>query len=70
MRVQDLFVLPAYWRRGIAKALLQHLADLGCRRGANRLQLESDTQNMPARALYSAYGFEWFPDKEIYMLFL
>ena len=70
VRVQDLFVLPAYRRRGIAKALLQHLADLGRQHGANRLQLETDTQNMPAQALYSASGFEWFPDKEIYMLFL
>ena len=70
VRVQDLFVLPVYRRRGIAKALLQHLADLGCQHGANRLQLETDSQNMPAQALYSAYGFEHFLDKEIYMLFL
>ena len=46
------------------------VAALGRKHGANRLQLETDTQNMPARALYSQHGFEWFPDKEIYMLFL
>jgi ribosomal protein S18 acetylase RimI-like enzyme len=70
VRVQDLFVLPAHRRRGIANALLQHLAALARQHGANRLQLETDTQNIPARALYSTFGFEWLPDKEIYMLFL
>ena len=70
LRVQDLFVLLAYRRRGIAKGLLQHLADLGRRHGANRLQLETDTQNRLAQALYSASGFERLLDKEIYMLFL
>jgi ribosomal protein S18 acetylase RimI-like enzyme len=70
LRVQDLFTLPEYRQRGIAKALLDHLARLGRQQGANRLQLETDTRNAPARALYSAYGFEWLPDKEIYMLFL
>ena len=70
VRLQELFTLPPYRRRGIAQALLQHLADLGRQHGANRLQLETDTQNMAAQALYSTYGFEWFPDKETYMLFL
>jgi ribosomal protein S18 acetylase RimI-like enzyme len=70
MRIQDLYILPAYRRRGIAKALLQHMANLGRQHGANRLQLETDTQNKAAQALYSASGFERFPDKEIYMLFL
>jgi len=70
LRVQDLFVLPQHQRRGIARTLLRHLVQLGRQHGANRLQLETGTQNAPARALYKAYGFESFPDKEIYMLFL
>jgi len=70
VRIQDLFVLPRYRHRGIARSLLQHGMQLGRQHGANRLQLETGTQNMPARALYTAYGFEWLADKEIYMLFL
>ena len=70
VRVQDLFIVPQYRRRRIAYALLDHLVHLGRQQGANRLQLETDTQNTPARTLYASYGFEWFPDKEISMLFL
>jgi ribosomal protein S18 acetylase RimI-like enzyme len=70
LHVQDLFILPEYRRRRIAQALLQHLVQLGRQQDANRLQLETGTQNTPARTLYITYGFEWFPDKEIYMLFL
>jgi GNAT superfamily N-acetyltransferase len=70
LRVQDLFVLPQHRRRGIAQALLQHLVQLGRQHRANRLQLETGTQNTPARTLYTAFGFEWFPNKAIFMLFL
>jgi ribosomal protein S18 acetylase RimI-like enzyme len=70
LRVQDLFVAPEHRRQGVARALLQHAATLGRARGANRLQLETDTDNLAARSLYASFGFERFPHKQIYMFFL
>jgi ribosomal protein S18 acetylase RimI-like enzyme len=70
LRVQDLFVASENRRQGIARALLQYAADLGRARGAHRLQLETDTSNIAARSLYLSFGFEWFPQKEIFMCFL
>lgn len=70
LRVQDLFVAPARRRQGIAKALLEYAAALGRSRGANRLQLETDIDNVAARTLYESFGFESFPQKAIYMYFL
>ena len=70
LRIQDLFTHPQHRRRGVAHALLQHLVQLGRQHGANRLQLETGTYNTPTRTLYTPLGFEWFVDKEIYMLFL
>jgi ribosomal protein S18 acetylase RimI-like enzyme len=70
LRVQDLFVTPEHRRQGVARALLSHAAGLGRARGANRLQLETDLDNTAARRLYESFGFERFPQKEIYMCFL
>jgi ribosomal protein S18 acetylase RimI-like enzyme len=70
LRVQDLFVAPGYRRKGIATALLDQAAIMAKQAGANRLQLETGTENTEARALYTSYGFEWSPGKEIYMHFL
>ena len=38
--------------------------------GACRVGLETDTDNVTARTLYAAVGYEWLRDKEVYMLFL
>jgi GNAT superfamily N-acetyltransferase len=70
LRVQDLFTLPAYRRMGVARTLLQHAVQLARQRGASRLQLETDRKNKPARELYVRVGFEAFPSKHVYMLFL
>ncbi|MFC0651172.1 GNAT family N-acetyltransferase [Lederbergia wuyishanensis] len=68
--VQDLFVMPGFRRKGIAKMLINESILLGKERDANRLQLNTGTNNNNARALYQTLGFEWFPNKEIYMLFI
>jgi len=70
LRVQDLFVLPEHRHQGIAQALLRHAVELARAGSANRLQLETGTHNVAARSLYESLGFEWFPQKEIYMLLL
>ena len=70
LRVQGLYTLPAYRRRGVASALLRRAAELARERGAHRLQLETDTDNVEARRLYERLGFEWLPRREVYMHFL
>jgi GNAT superfamily N-acetyltransferase len=70
LRVQDLFTLPEARQKGVARALLQYAIQLARERGANRLQLETDLDNTPARSLYQTTGFEWLPGKQVYMLFL
>ncbi|MBS4218088.1 GNAT family N-acetyltransferase [Bacillus sp. FJAT-49711] len=68
--IQDLFVMPSFRRNGIAKMLIDESVLLAKERDANRLQLNTSTSNNNARSLYQSKGFEWFPDKEIYMLFI
>ncbi|WP_233713348.1 GNAT family N-acetyltransferase [Lederbergia citri] len=68
--VQDLFVMPNFRRKGIARMLIEEAILLAKEKGANRLQLNTGTNNNNAQSLYQSIGFEWFPEKEIYMLFL
>jgi ribosomal protein S18 acetylase RimI-like enzyme len=68
--IQDLFVMPERRHLGVGKALLSFARDLAIERGAGRLQLLTDTDNEAARRLYSSFGFQWFPKREVYMLFL
>jgi ribosomal protein S18 acetylase RimI-like enzyme len=55
--VPDLYVDPAFRRRGHARALLDACVDLARRRGCHRLVLESGHQRAEAHRLYEAYGF-------------
>ncbi|MGM0885281.1 MAG: GNAT family N-acetyltransferase, partial [Bacillota bacterium] len=57
-------------KKGIAKLLINKAIEIANQNNANRIQLNTGTQNMNARNLYETMGFEWFPDKEIYMYFL
>jgi len=49
----------AYLKRGVAKALLQHILVEAGRRGYRRLSLETGSMAAfePARRLYASYGF-------------
>jgi len=58
--VPDLFVRPAYRRRGIARALLDACAAEARRRGCHALKLESGHDRVEAHALYERYGLERF----------
>jgi ribosomal protein S18 acetylase RimI-like enzyme len=55
--IPDLYVDPAYRRRGHARALLDACADEGRARGCHRLILESGHERADAHRLYEAYGF-------------
>ena len=54
--VPDLYVDPAYRRRGHARSLLAACADEGRRRGCHRLVLESGHQRAKAHRLYESFG--------------
>jgi aminoglycoside 3-N-acetyltransferase I len=58
--VEDLYVCAAYRRRGVATALLRHLAEVFAERGVMHVSLDVDAGNEAARALYVGLGFELY----------
>lgn len=61
--VEDLFVRPAWRRRGIGRALLARLASIARHRGCKRMELSVLDWNKPARDFYASIGMaaqaEW-----------
>ncbi|GIE86759.1 GNAT family N-acetyltransferase [Actinoplanes regularis] len=55
--VRDLFVRPAHRGAGAARALLGHVTTEARAAGALRVSLQTELDNFPALALYSAAGF-------------
>ena len=60
--VRDLYVDLGARRRGVARALLTHVAGAAARAGAHRLSLQTEMDNTRALALYAAAGFETVTD--------
>lgn len=60
--LEDLFVRPAFRRRGYAKALLTHLAREANRRGCGRFEWAVLEWNKPAIQFYEAFGATVLPD--------
>ena len=58
MYLEDLFVRPAYRRRGSGRALLKHLARRCVREGWTRLQWSVLDWNTPAIEFYKSLGAE------------
>jgi len=58
--LNDLFVLPAMRRRGVARRLLDAAAGFAREDGAAAIQLETTRDNAAARATYRAAG--WHED--------
>lgn len=63
--LEDLFVLPAYRRQGIGKALLSYLAERAVQEGCGRLEWSVLDWNAPAIAFYQRMGAEILPDWRI-----
>jgi len=63
--LEDLFVLPAYRRRGCAKALLQALAGIACERGCGRFEWAVLDWNAGAIDFYRGLGATVLPDWRI-----
>ncbi len=55
--VDELVVLPAFRRRGVARALLRRLQSLAEEMGLAGIRLLIRPENMPARGLYRTLGF-------------
>ena len=53
----NLSIAPAWQRRGMGRALLDHFIELAGRFGATRMLLEVRPSNTAARALYQRAGF-------------
>lgn len=56
--VSELYVKPEARRRGVGLALLDHLAALAQKAGAEELFVMTDAENLPAREIYARRGFE------------
>ncbi|MFD0693987.1 GNAT family N-acetyltransferase [Paenibacillus sp. GCM10027628] len=52
-----MMVHPDYFRRGIARALIQYVLDDQQRSGASRFIVSTGTANLPAIQLYEGFGF-------------
>ena len=63
--LEDLFVIPAARRRGVAKALLAAVAELAVRRGCGRLEWSVLDWNQPAIDFYQRHGASILPDWRI-----
>jgi diamine N-acetyltransferase len=64
--LEDLFVRPAFRRRGIAKALLQQLVRYAGEEGANRIGWFVLDWNTPAMEFYDRIGARLVPEWRIY----
>jgi ribosomal protein S18 acetylase RimI-like enzyme len=58
--IPDLYVDPAFRRRGAARALLEACAEAARARGCHVLELESGHHRAEAHQLYESFGFEHF----------
>jgi GNAT superfamily N-acetyltransferase len=63
--LEDLFVQPAFRRRGYGRALLAHLARTAVERGCGRFEWAVLDWNAPAIAFYGSLGATVLPDWRI-----
>lgn len=66
--LEDLFVYPAYRRRGVGKALLQHLAGITLARGCGRLEWSALDWNRLAIDFYLQLGAVAMSEWNVYRL--
>ena len=63
--VDDLYVAPAYRRRGVARGLLDALVGECRRRACTALQVEVGRDNVAALAAYAAFGLRIVDDGRV-----
>jgi ribosomal-protein-alanine N-acetyltransferase len=57
LHINNLAVLPAWRRRGVARELLEHVLHEAVAAGAGTATLEVRSSNLAARQLYETFGF-------------
>jgi len=57
LEIEQLFVMPAYRKRGIAKALLERVEQWGKENGFDEIALEVYKNNKHAKKLYDSSGY-------------
>lgn len=63
--LNDLYVIEAYRKKGVASALIQSAMDFAKANNAQFVQLETQTDNYTAQSLYESVGFiQQQPDTE------
>ncbi|MFZ4863056.1 GNAT family N-acetyltransferase [Sphingobacterium sp. Mn56C] len=67
--LNDLFVSPAFRKRGIAEALVQHALQFAKQQDAVFVQLETQLTNLTAQNLYKKIGFELESKGSEFLLF-
>jgi GNAT superfamily N-acetyltransferase len=66
--LEDLFVLPSHRRRGVGRALLEHVARLAVARDYGRLEWSALDWNEPALAFYRGLGARVLPEWHLHRL--
>ena len=60
--LEDLYVRDAARGTGLGRALAEFAVERASARGCGRIQLDVNTGNAPAHALYTSLGFESYAD--------
>jgi len=60
LNLHDIYVDPAYRRRGVGKLLLAHAEAIALQRGCCKLTLEVLSGNTTAQAAYREFGFQQY----------
>jgi GNAT superfamily N-acetyltransferase len=68
MYLEDIFVAPAWRRRGFGKALLAHLAKIAVERGYGRVEWSVLDWNTPAIGFYTKIGARPLDEWTVYRL--
>lgn len=66
--LEDLFVRPAFRRRGVGRALLLHLARVANQRGCGRMEWSVLDWNQPAIDFYRSLGAQPMADWTVFRL--
>jgi GNAT superfamily N-acetyltransferase len=66
--IEDLFVRPAFRRRGVGREIIGHLARLALQRQCGRLEWSVLTWNEPALEFYRRLGARPVADWQVYQL--
>ena len=63
--IEELYVIPGARRTGVARAMLEHVANQARRRGLRAFDLEVVPSQLAAFALYRSLGFQEVPRQRL-----